>query len=185
MGEFGESGVTRDMAPLGAGQTASGSTHRSEASGRRREDRIVGASQASRDLVEAATAASRTDLPVILVGPAGSDKELVSRAIHSWGPRREDPFEALTCGAIPEALQGRELFGCEAQVYPASPSEFSGAIDRSEGGTLLLDLDGIAAKQRSALLEVLRSGSYRREGSSGSRSRLPSWSCTPSTLRTT
>jgi len=120
--------------------------------------------------VEAATAASRTDLPVILVGPAGSDKELVARAIHSWGPRGERPFEGVACGAIPEALQGRELFGCEAAVYPAAPSEFAGAIERCDGGTLLLDLDGLAAKQRSALLEALRSSSYRREGASGPRS---------------
>jgi two-component system response regulator GlrR len=119
--------------------------------------------------VEAATAAARTDLPVILVGPAGSDKELVARAIHSWGPRSERRFESVACGAIPDALQGRELFGCDAQVYPAAPGEFAGALDRCEGGTLLLDLDGLATKQRNALLEALRSGSYSREGANASR----------------
>jgi two-component system response regulator GlrR len=170
MSEYGDSGVTREATALGVGQTASSTAHRSGPAGRRREDRIVGASQASRDLVESATAASRTDLPVVLVGPPGSDKELVARAIHSWGPRRDRPFEAVACGAIPEALQGRELFGCEAQVYPAAPSEFAGAIERCEGGTLLLDLDGLGAKQRSALVEAMRSGSYRREGGAGARS---------------
>ena len=169
MGEFGEAGVTRDISSLGA-SPGGGAGIRSGAAGRRREDRIVGASQATRDLVEAATAAARTDLPVILVGPPGSDKELVARAIHTWGPRSEQRFEAVACGAIPEALQGRELFGCEAGVYPAAPSEFTGAIERCDGGTLLLDIDGLAAAQKTALLEVLRSGSYLREGASGARS---------------
>ena len=59
----------------------------SEAAGRRREDRIVGSSEATRRLIAQATAAARSDLPVWLIGPVGSNKDLVARAIHSWGAR--------------------------------------------------------------------------------------------------
>jgi len=156
MGKAGDVGLGGDpaaMAPL-----------RSSAAGRRREDRIVGASQVTRDLVESATAAARSQLPVLLVGPPGSDKELVARAIHAWGGRSERRFEALTCGAIPEALQGREIFGCDAGVYPGAPDQFAGALERCAQGTLLLDLDGAGAKIQAQLTEALAARSFRREG---------------------
>ena len=87
------------------GKEAGGSI-RTNPAGRRRDDRIVGATQATRDLVAQATAAARSDLPVILIGPSGSDKDLVARAIHAWGRRSEGAFEALSCSAIPEAAPG-------------------------------------------------------------------------------
>ena len=98
--------------------------------GRRREDRIVGASQATRDLIEQTTAAARSDLPVLIMGPPGGDKVNVARAIHEWGRRASRGFEHLSCVSIPEALQGREIFGCAEGVYPAVPGDYAGALDR-------------------------------------------------------
>ena len=101
--------LEESQAPVG-GQEAT-NTVTSDPVGRRREDRIVGASDGTRQLIAQASAAAGTDLPVVLVGPAGSEKELIARAIHTWGPRGTEELEVLSCAAVPEALQSRELFG--------------------------------------------------------------------------
>jgi two-component system response regulator GlrR len=133
--------------------------------GRRREDRLVGPSDATRRLIAQATAAARTDLPVFIVGPPGADHGLVARAVHEWGPRATAPLEFVACGALPEALQGLELFGCGASVYPAIPGAYSGALERAAAGTLLLeDFELLRAELRGGLLRTLSSGSFRREG---------------------
>jgi two-component system response regulator GlrR len=153
----------------GVGATG-GATHRSRAAGRRREDYIVGASSATRAVIQAASAAARTDLPAIVSGPPGSDKELVARAIHVWGPRAEAPFEVVCCASIPEALQRRELFGCAEGVYPALPGEYVGALDRAAGGTLVLE--GAEQLRSDALADLVRAigaRSFRREGSAAAR----------------
>jgi two-component system response regulator GlrR len=147
-----------------------GPAARSRAAGRRREDHIVGASAGTRALVQTATAAARTELAVLLLGPPGSEKELVARAIHSWGPRAEQAFELLSCGALPEALQRRELFGCGEGVYPALPGEYPGAFERCSGGTLVLErIDLLRSDALADLVRALGSRSYRREGSSAPR----------------
>ncbi|MDJ0788230.1 MAG: sigma 54-interacting transcriptional regulator [Myxococcota bacterium] len=143
--------------------------YRSERAGRRSEDRIVGASEATRQLIAQATAAARTELPVILLGPRGSDRELVARAIHAWSSRSAD-LEVLSCAAIPEALQSRELFGCAEGVYPAVPGAYQGALERSAGTTLLIeDFDALRSGVATALWEAVREGSYRREGEDNAR----------------
>ncbi len=142
----------------------------SEPAGRRREDRIVGASDATRKLIAQAAAAARNDLPVWLLGPKGSDHELIARAIHAWGARAEQPLEVLACAAIPEALQAREFFGCAAGVYPALPGEHTGALERAAAGTLLiLDAESMRSDLRRALQRALEARSYAREGDARSR----------------
>jgi two-component system response regulator GlrR len=133
--------------------------------GRRREDRLVGSSEATRRLVAQATAAARTDLLVWIVGPPGADHQLVARAVHEWGPRATRAFEVVSCAAVPEALQGRELFGCAPGVYPAIPGAYAGAFERAMGGTLLLeDVHQLRSELRVSLLRAVAADSYRREG---------------------
>jgi two-component system response regulator GlrR len=152
-----------------AGKETGGSI-RTNPAGRRREDRIVGATQATRDLVAQATAAARSDLPVILLGPPGSDKDLVARAIHAWGRRSESAFEELSCPAIPELLQAREIFGCVAGVYPALPAEYAGALERASGATLLLQgIDTLRSDLLSAVMQAIHEKAFRREGENTSR----------------
>jgi two-component system response regulator GlrR len=159
-----------DLGGKGDPGASGGGPVRSRAAGRRREDHIVGASQATRALVQAATAAARTDLPVLLVAPPGSDRELVARAIHAWGPRAERRFEMLACGALPEALQRRELFGCGEGVYPALPGEHAGALERVAEGTLLLErAELLRADVLADLARAIDARSYRREGTTPAR----------------
>ncbi|MCP5060650.1 MAG: sigma-54-dependent Fis family transcriptional regulator [bacterium] len=159
-------GVEADHAVTGSEEQVM----QSEAAGRRREDRIVGSSEATRRLIAQATAAARSDLPVWLIGPAGSDKDLVARAIHSWGARSSRELEVLVCSAVPDALQGRELFGCAAGVYPAVPGEYAGALERATGSSLLLfDVEALREEVLKTLLRSLQTRSFRREGDNADR----------------
>jgi two-component system response regulator GlrR len=107
---------------------------------------------------------------VWVVGPSGADHPLVARAVHEWGPRAGRSLEIVACSAVPEALQGRELFGCAEGVYPAVPGAYVGALERAGGGTLVLeDLEALRNDVRSSLLRVLSEGAYRREGESTQR----------------
>jgi two-component system response regulator GlrR len=147
-----------------------GEAIRTNPAGRRREDRIVGATQATRDLVAQATAAARSDLPVILVGPAGSDKQLVARAIRAWGRRATNPLEVLSCSAIPEALQAREIFGCAEGVYPALPGAYAGALERTSGGTLVLEgIDTLRSELLASIVSAIAEQAFRREGENAPR----------------
>jgi two-component system response regulator GlrR len=171
MGGIRETGQTTTGSEAALGLASAGeNTVQSDAAGRRREDRIVGASDATRRLIAQATAAARGDLSVWLLGPPGSDLELVARAIHSWGARATREIEVLSCSGIPEALQARELFGCATGVYPAVPGEYAGALERAAGSTLvLLDIEALRSEIARQLLRTLEQRSFTREGDSAAR----------------
>ncbi|HVP31981.1 MAG TPA: sigma 54-interacting transcriptional regulator [Myxococcota bacterium] len=138
--------------------------------GRRREDRIVGASRATQTVLERASSAARSPLPVLIWGPPGSGKEFVARAIHAWGPRASASFDVLACGGVPEALQAREIFGCAAGVHRLLPAEHPGLLARTSGGTVLLDdIDALRPAVRNALCKALSEGSFTPEGASAER----------------
>jgi len=138
--------------------------------GKRREDAIVGASEATRKLIAQVAAAARTELAVWIAGPAGSDREGVARAIHSWSPHARGELVALVCSALPEGLQERTLFGCAAGHYPAIPGAFGGALERAAGGTLFVDgIDALRPAVRDKLIHAVAIRSFRREGESVDR----------------
>jgi two-component system response regulator GlrR len=140
------------------------------APGKRREDAIVGASEATQRLIAQATAAARSDLPVWLAGPPGSDREGVARAIHAWSARARAELVALVCSAIPEALQERALFGCAAGHYPAIPGAHVGALERGASSTVFVDgIDALRPAVRDKLLHATSLRRFRREGDSGDR----------------
>jgi two-component system response regulator GlrR len=125
--------------------------------GRRRGDRIVGASRAAQELVERATAAARSDLPVVIHGAPGSGKRFVARAVHAWSERADGPFRLVDCASLPQASQAREIFG--------GSDGRGGALDSAAGGTLMLSrLDALSGPVRKKLLETIRERGYRREG---------------------
>lgn len=142
----------------------------SAASGKRREDAIVGASEATRKLIAQATAAARSDLPVWLSGPPGSDREGAARAVHAWSARARGEFVTLVCSAIPEALQDRTLFGCAAGHYPAIPGAHIGVLERAAGSTLFVDgIDSLRPAVRDKLVHAVAIRSFRREGEPAER----------------
>jgi len=139
--------------------------------GRRRSDRVVGAAQATREVVDQAMAAARSDLPVLITGPEGAGKQHVARATHAWSARASQPFVVVSSAAVSDVLLGRELFGCAGDVYPLLPGDFQGALERAASGTVLLDC---GSQVNSAVLrdlsEAIKAQSFRREGDATPRS---------------
>jgi two-component system response regulator GlrR len=138
--------------------------------GRRRDDRIVAASPAFQRVLDLASSAARSELPVLVWGSPGTGKTLVARAIHAWSRRASEPLEIVLCVGIPQPLQGRELFGCVAGAFPALPEAYAGACERAEAGTLLVEgLEALSGVTCEALQRALASRRYRTVGSSAER----------------
>jgi two-component system response regulator GlrR len=134
-------------------------------SGRRRGDRLVGGGRITQDVVDQAMALARSDEPVLIVGPPGTGKEHVARAIHAWGSRADGPLVVFACKAASDGAASRELFGCTASAYASHPQEQIGALSRAAGGTLLLDtIESLPDTVRQALAKAIADGRFQREG---------------------
>jgi transcriptional regulator of acetoin/glycerol metabolism len=98
------------------------------------------------------------DIPVLLEGESGTGKELFARAMHNSGPRRQGPFVALNCAALPEGLIEAELFGYHEGAFTGAKKKgYTGKIRQADGGTLFLDEIGDMPQQLQArLLRVLQ-----------------------------
>lgn len=108
---------------------------------------------------------ARSDLPVLVLGPTGSGKELAAREIHARSGRR-GPFIPLNCSEYAETLMESELFGHVKGAFTGAHSERKGAIETAEGGTLLLDeVADLSLKLQSLFLRVLQEKEVRRVGS--------------------
>jgi DNA-binding NtrC family response regulator len=106
-----------------------------------------------------------TDAPVLITGESGTGKELAARAIHSMSPRREGPFVAVNCAAMPETLMESEIFGHEKGAFTGAADRRIGCIEMAEKGTLFLDeLSEMPLHMQAKLLRVLQDFRYRRLG---------------------
>jgi transcriptional regulator with PAS, ATPase and Fis domain len=102
---------------------------------------------------------------VLILGESGTGKELVARAIHNLGNRSQQPFVAVSCGAIPETLIEAELFGHEKGAYTGSTGSRAGYLEQAGSGTLFLDEIGeLSASTQVKLLRVLQERQYSRLG---------------------
>jgi len=109
---------------------------------------------------------ARAEIPVLITGETGTGKELCARAIHFLGKRRDYPFIAVDCGALPDHLIENELFGHARGAYTDAHREQRGLIAMAEGGTLFLDeVDALSLAAQAKLLRFLQDRTFRPLGS--------------------
>ncbi len=126
---------------------------------------IIGRAPAFLDALEQARRVAATETTVLLTGESGTGKEVVARAIHHGSPRKEGPFVAVNCAALPETLIESELFGHERGAFTGADRLQRGRFDLAEGGTLFLDEIGeLAPVVQAKLLRVLQERQYERVG---------------------
>ena len=131
---------------------------------------LLGDSPPTRALRESVARAARAPFPVLIEGESGSGKELVARAIHRLGPRRDRRFCALNCAALADELIEAELFGHARGAFTGAVGERPGLFEEADGGTLFLDEIGeLSARAQAKLLRVLQDGEVRRVGENVSR----------------
>ncbi|HLK91112.1 MAG TPA: sigma-54 dependent transcriptional regulator [Polyangia bacterium] len=131
---------------------------------------LVGRTSAMRAVNELIRRVAPTSTPVLVLGETGTGKELVARDIHAEGPRRDAPFVAVNCAAVPEALLESELFGHVRGSFTGATQTRRGLFVEANGGTLFLDEIGeMPFALQAKLLRVLETGEVRSVGSDGSR----------------
>jgi DNA-binding NtrC family response regulator len=129
-------------------------------------DRIVGVSDHVRDIRELIKKVAASEASTILIqGESGTGKDLVAHAIHFESVRRDRPFFAINCAAIPENLMESELFGHEKGAFTDARSQKKGMFEMADGGTLFLDeVSEMTLGMQAKLLRVLEGQSFRRVG---------------------
>ena len=101
--------------------------------------RILGESEALKRAVGETQRVAQTEATVLLLGESGTGKELFARAVHHLSSRRDKPFVAITCAAIPETLIENELFGHERGAFTGASDRRQGKFELASGGTVFLD----------------------------------------------
>jgi two-component system response regulator HydG len=126
---------------------------------------LVGASEPLARVREQVKKVAATDATVLVLGESGTGKELVARAIHDQSRRRERPFVAVSCAALPETLLEAELFGHEKGAFTGAGRRKIGRFELADGGTLFLDEVGeLPPAVQVKLLRVLQERRFERVG---------------------
>ncbi|MEZ4321391.1 MAG: sigma-54 dependent transcriptional regulator [Myxococcota bacterium] len=129
---------------------------------------LIGTTPAMQALYEEIAAVADTDATVLLEGPTGTGKELLSHALHHRSRRAGGPFVRVNCAAIPATLLESELFGHERGAFTGAVRQHIGKFEQADGGTLLLDEIGeIDLHMQVKLLRVLENGELSRVGGTG------------------
>ena len=126
---------------------------------------LYGSSPVMLDLYEQIERVASTDATALIIGESGTGKELIARTIHDQSSRREAPFVAVNCGAIPGELIEAELFGHEKGSFTGAVQGRVGYFEHANGGTLFLDeVTEMAPVRQVKLLRALETGTFYRVG---------------------
>jgi transcriptional regulator with GAF, ATPase, and Fis domain len=132
---------------------------------------IIGTSGAIQTVRRLIARAANAPFTVLIEGESGSGKEIVARAIHRTGARRERPFRVLNCAALADELLDAELFGHSKGAFTGAVSERMGLFESADGGSVFLDEIGeLSLRAQAKLLRVLQEGEVRRIGENVPRS---------------
>src|SRR5256714_1221838 len=127
---------------------------------------LVGSSKKMQEIFRLVEMVAPSTASVLITGESGTGKELVARSIHDLSPRKNKPFVAINCSAIPETLIESEIFGHEKGAFTGALERRSGCFELAEEGTLLLDEIGeMPINTQAKLLRVLEDHKLRRLGS--------------------
>jgi two-component system response regulator HydG len=130
-----------------------------------RQGTVIGASPAFRRMITLVEQVADSSATVLIQGESGTGKELVARAIHERSPRRNGPFVAVNCAALPETLLESELFGYERGAFTGAAGRKEGRFELADGGTLFLDeVADLSAVTQPKILRVLQEGEFERLG---------------------
>jgi two-component system response regulator AtoC len=142
---------------------------RAQRPARRSSDHLVGRSPQVTQLRDQVAAIADSAAAVLLTGESGTGKELVARMIHDRSPRREKPFVAVNCAAIPASLIEAELFGHERGAFTGAFKRRAGRFKAADGGTLFLDEIGeMPPELQPKMLRVLQEGVFEPIGTNTS-----------------
>jgi transcriptional regulator with PAS, ATPase and Fis domain len=131
---------------------------------------LIGRSRAFARASELLRKAATTQVTVLLTGETGVGKERFARALHTMSARRDKPFVAVNCAALPAELIESELFGAEKGAFTGAGAARAGRFERADGGTLFLDeLGELPLPAQAKLLRVLQMGEIERLGATQTR----------------
>ena len=128
-------------------------------------ENVIGNSPAMAEVLTVVKTVAVTDSSILIEGESGTGKEVIARAIHFNSPRRDGPFVALSCAALPESLLEAELFGHERGAFTDARKERRGRFEQANGGTFFLDdVDDLSMPVQVKLLRALQERVIERVG---------------------
>jgi len=128
-------------------------------------DQIIGKSKVMQEIYKLIGQVAESDVTVLIRGESGTGKELVARAIYQHSRRKDRPFLAINCAAIPETLLESELFGYEKGAFTGANKRRIGKFEQCDKGTILLDEIGdMSFSTQAKILRVLQEGEFERIG---------------------
>ena len=134
------------------------------------QGKIIGKSRAMQHVFELVSRVSKATANVLITGESGTGKELVAHSIHENGPRKDKPFVAINCTAIPDTLLEAELFGYVKGSFTGAIGDKKGLFEEADGGTLFLDEIGdLNLSLQAKLLRVLQEKEIKPVGSTKSK----------------
>jgi DNA-binding NtrC family response regulator len=126
---------------------------------------VIGQSRAMQTVVKTVRTVAPTEASVLIEGESGTGKERIARAVHLLSPRKDKPFVALSCGALPDTLLETELFGHEKGAFTDAQRLRRGRFEVADGGTIFLDdIDDMPLSVQVKLLRVLQEREFERVG---------------------